>query len=132
MEDIVNDMVRRFLYIGIGMFIAEFLNNCFWNLAGLRQIYHMKEKYFALILKQEQGWFDSNNAYAFATKVQAHLEQIEMGLGEKFGLILRMTSQLISGLVIAFTSSWKLTLVMLCVSPFLALGNRTSISVAHV
>ena len=132
MEDIVNDMVRRFLYIGIGMFIAEFLNNCFWNLAGLRQIYHMKEKYFALILKQEQGWFDSNNAYAFATKVQAHIEQIEMGLGEKFGLILRMTSQLISGLVIAFTSSWKLTLVMLCVSPFLALGNRTSISVAHV
>ena len=132
MEAIVNDMVRRFLYIGIGMFIAEFLNNCFWNLAGLRQIYHMKEKYFALILKQEQGWFDSNNAYAFATKVQAHLEQIEMGLGEKFGLILRMTSQLISGLVIAFTSSWKLTLVMLCVSPFLALGNRTSISVAHV
>ena len=100
MEDIVNDMVRRFLYIGIGMFIAEFLNNCFWNLAGLRQIYHMKEKYFALILKQEQGWFDSNNAYAFATKVQAHLEQIEMGLGEKFGLILRMTSQLISGLAI--------------------------------
>lgn len=132
MEDIVNDMVRRFLYIGIGMFIAEFLNNCFWNFAGLRQIYHMKEKYFALILKQEQGWFDSNNAYAFATKVQAHLEQIEMGLGEKFGLILRMTSQLISGLIIAFTSSWKLTLVMLCVSPFLALGNRTSISVAHV
>ena len=49
MEDIVNDMVRRFLYIGIGMFIAEFLNNCFWNLAGLRQIYHMKEKYFTLI-----------------------------------------------------------------------------------
>ena len=28
-----------------------------------------------------------------------------------------MTSQLISGLVIAFTSSWKLTLVMLCVAP---------------
>ena len=76
MEDIVNDMVRRFLYIGIGMFIAEFLNNCFWNLAGLRQIYHMKEKYFALILKQEQGWFDSNNAYAFATKVQADRKSV--------------------------------------------------------
>ena len=52
MEDIVNDMVRRFLYIGIGMFITEFLNNCFWNLAGLRQIYHMKEKYFVLILNR--------------------------------------------------------------------------------
>ena len=30
-----------------------------------------------------------------------------------------MISQLISGLVIAFTSSWKLTLVMLCVAPFI-------------
>ena len=64
-------MVRKFLFIGIGMFFAEFLNNAMWNLAGLRQIHHMKEQYFYTILKQEQGWFDANNAFEFATKVQA-------------------------------------------------------------
>ena len=116
-KDKVDTMVRKFLFIGIGMFFAEFLNNAMWNLAGLRQIHHMKEQYFYTILKQEQGWFDANNAFEFATKVQAQLEQIELGLGEKFGLILQMTSQLVSGLVIALTSSWKLSLVMLCVSP---------------
>ena len=118
-KDKVDKMVMKFLYIGIGMFFAEFLNNCMWNLSGLRQIHHMKERYFYTILKQEQGWFDANNAFEFATKVQAQLEQIELGLGEKYGLILQMTSQLISGLIIAFTSSWKLTLVMLCVAPFI-------------
>ena len=85
-----------------------------WNLAGLRQIYHLKEKYFLTILKQEQGWFDANNAFEFATKVQAQLEQIELGLGDKFAQILQMVSQMIAGLIIAFTSSWKLTLVILC------------------
>ena len=30
-----------------------------------------------------------------------------------------MISQLISGLVIALTTSWKLTLVMICVAPFI-------------
>jgi hypothetical protein len=34
----------------------------------------MKINYFSLILKQEQGWFDENNAFEFATKVQAQLE----------------------------------------------------------
>lgn len=43
-KDTVDDMVKKFLYIGVGMFCAEFLNNCMWNLAGLRQIYHLKEK----------------------------------------------------------------------------------------
>ena len=117
--DTMDKMVKKFLYIGVGMFCAEFLNNCMWNLAGLRQIFHLKEKYFATILKQEQGWFDSNNAFEFATKVQAQLEQIELGLGDKFALILQMVAQLICGLVIAFISSWKLTLVMLCIAPFI-------------
>ena len=35
---------------------------------------------------QEQGWFDQNNAFEFATKVQVQLEQIELGVGEKFEL----------------------------------------------
>ena len=115
----IDNIVIKFLYIGIAMFFADFLNNSLWHLSGLRQIHNMKQKYFKLILSQEQSWFDINNAYEFATKVQAQLEQIEYGLGDKFGLIIQMCAQLISGLSIALSASWKLTLVMLCVSPFI-------------
>ena len=42
-----------------------------------------------------------------------------MGIGEKFGQILTMCSQCISSFIFAFITSWKLTLVMLCIAPFI-------------
>ena len=120
LEDFKHDadvIVKKFLYIGIGVFVLVFLNNFMWQYAGLRQMHHLKEKYFARILMQEQGWFDAHNAFEFATKVQVQIEQIEMGVGEKFGQVIEMVAQFISGLVIAFTTSWELTLIMLTLSP---------------
>ena len=113
----IDKMSKKFIYIGIGMFFANFLANFCWTYAGLRMVFHLKENYFSIILKQEQGWFDENNAYEFATKVQAQIEQVDLGVGDKLGTILQCIAQLITGLIIAFITSWKLTLVMLTVSP---------------
>ena len=112
--------VREFMYYGAASFVATFMSNFFWEYASLRQMHHLKEKYFARILMQEQGWFDKNNAYEFATKVQVQLEQIELGVGEKFGTIIECISTFVAGLIIAFFASWRLTLIILCVAPFLA------------
>ena len=112
--------VREFMIYGALSFVAAFMSNFFWEYAALRQMHHLKEKYFARILMQEQGWFDQNNAFEFATKVQVQLEQIELGVGEKFGTLVECASTFITGLIIAFFASWKLTLIILCVSPFLA------------
>ena len=85
-------------------------------------MHNLKEKYFSRILIQEQSWFDENNVYEFSTKVQVQLEQIELGIGEKFGTLLESIATLIAGLIISFFASWKLTLIVLCVAPFLALS----------
>ena len=114
--------VKEFMYYGIAAFVATFMSNFFWEYASLRQMHHLKEKYFARILMQEQGWFDQNNAYEFATKVQVQLEQIELGVGEKFGTIDECIATFVAGLIIAFFASWKLTLIILCVAPFLAIS----------
>ena len=117
LEDSLMDQVYKNLYIGFGMFASHFLMISMWNLSGQRQVYCLKRKYFSTILNQEQGWFDQHNTFEFATKVQAQLEQVELGLGEKIGNVLQFTSRVIGGLIIALTTSWKLTLVMLCVAP---------------
>ena len=114
----MNKQVKRFLIFGVIAYAANFLNVCFWTFSGERCLHQMKRNYFTSILSQEQGWFDAHNAFEFATKVQAQLEQVEMGLGDKCGLIIMMLSQCISGFVIAFITSWKITLVMLCIAPF--------------
>ena len=123
MRDIVrksmNKQIKRFLLFGVLAFVCNFLNVCFWSLVGQRCMHQMKRNYFTTILSQEQGWFDAHNAFEFATKVQAQLEQVEMGIGDKFGQIIMMLSQCVTGFVIAFITSWKITLVMLCVAPFI-------------
>ena len=126
--------IKRFLIIGVIMFAANFLSICFWTLVGSRMCHRLKRNYFTVLLNQEQGWFDANNAFEFATKVQAQLEQVEMGIGEKFGQILTMLSQCIISFVFAFLSSWKLALVMISISPlifinmyFLAVSLKTGI-----
>jgi ATP-binding cassette subfamily B (MDR/TAP) protein 1 len=118
----IDKKVRIYLIMGVAMFLSHFLMTFMWALSALRQMHHLKEKYFATILKQEQGWFDENNAYEFSTKVQAQLEQIELGVGDKFGVLIQLISQVITGLIVSFITSWKLTLVMLVVIPFTILS----------
>ena len=118
-NDKVDTMVRKLMIIGASMFIAAGLSKFLWNYVGMRQMHHLKKKYFSLILRQEQGWFDANNAYEFSTKVQAQFEQISLGVGDKFGLTLQTGSMMLTGLIIAFYKSWLLTLVMLSISPLI-------------
>ena len=118
-DDEIDKMVTKLMIIGASMFFAFGLSKFLWSYVGMRQIHHLKEKYFSLILRQEQGWFDANNAFEFSTKVQAQFEQISLGVGDKFGLTLQTISMLITGLIIAFYKSWLLTLVMLSISPLI-------------
>ena len=120
-SDAFDKQIKRFLILGAIAFFSNFLHICFWSLMGNRMCHRLKRQYFQIILQQEQGWFDANNPYEFATKVQAQLEQVEFGIGEKFGVILQMTSQCVAGFVIAFILSWEITLVMLTVLPFVAI-----------
>ena len=118
-EDTMDEQVKKQLMYGALSFVCNFFSVCFWSLIGNRCVYNMKKKYFTVILSQEQGWFDSNNAFEFSTKVQAQLDQVEQGIGDKIGLVLTMIAQCIIGFIFAFISSWKLTLVMLCVAPLI-------------
>ena len=114
-----NTQIKRFLYFGAIAFVCNFLAICFWSYVGSRMCHRLKRNYFTIILSQEQGWFDANNAFEFATKVQAQLEQIEFGVGEKLGLVIQMFSSCIISFIFAFIISWKIALIMLVVAPFI-------------
>ena len=85
--DIARKMVYRFIYIGVICFFSNFIGGLSIGYSGLRQIHNLKKNYFKIILNQEQSWFDENNSFELSTKVQIQLEQIELGLGDKYGLV---------------------------------------------
>ena len=75
-DDEVDKMVTKLMIIGASMFIAFGLSKFLWNYVGMRQMHHLKEKYFSLILRQEQGWFDANNAFEFRQKFKHNLNKL--------------------------------------------------------
>jgi len=111
--------IKRFFIFGAIAFVCNFLAICFWSYIGFRMCHRLKRNYFTVILSQEQGWFDAHNAFEFATKVQAQLEQIEFGTGDKLGQVIQQFSSCIIAFVFAFVISWKIGLIMLCVAPFI-------------
>ena len=117
-----DDQFKKYFIIGACMAVCNFLMVFLWSYLSLRQIHWLKMNYFRIILNQEQGWFDANNTFEFATKVQAQLEQIELGLGDRLGQFIMMITEVIAGFLLAFISSWKLTLILLICFPFIIAG----------
>ena len=113
----MNSNIKKQLIFGSIELVGNIMGYGFFGLLSKRCIYNFKKKYFSLILSQEQAWFDSANVFEFATKIQAQIEYIEVGLGSRLGNILMDFFIGIASFIFAFFGSWKLSLVLLCFSP---------------
>ena len=113
----MNSNIKKQLIFGSCELVGNIIGYGFFGLLSKRCLYNFRKKYFSLILSQEQAWFDSTNVYEFATKIQAQLEYMDLGLGNRLGNILMDFFIGLSAFVFAFFGSWKLSLVLLCFSP---------------
>ena len=121
-EEPVNKLIYYFVILGIFTFIMNFFMLFMWGYSALRQMNFFKKNYFELILSQEQSWFDENNAYEFSSKIQSQIEQIELGIGDRFGQIILMIAEILSGFLVGFMTSWKLTLIICSSFPIIILS----------
>ena len=115
--DNVKKVYTNYLILGTILFMANFIQAFGWQYSAFRQIHTLKNNYFNLIMSQEQSYFDNNNAFELVTKVQTQIENIECGLGDKFGFVIQKIFTVISGLVISFLVNVKLSLIVLTISP---------------
>ena len=113
----IEKIILRYLILGGILFTSNFLQAFCWQYSAFLQIYRLKENYFSLIMSQEQAFFDNSNSFELVTKVQNQLEQIELGLGDKFGYIIQMCFTVLTGIIISFLVSYKLSLIVLTVAP---------------
>ena len=122
-KDTLNSNIKKQLIYGTIALSDNFIAYFFIGLLGIRCLYTFKKRYFKIIFAQEQGFFDSTNIYEFASKIQAQLEFIETGLGDVFvDLVIKLCIS-IGCLILAVFGSWKLTLVVLCLEPFMIISG---------
>jgi ATP-binding cassette subfamily B (MDR/TAP) protein 1 len=78
--ELITELCKKYIYIGIGMFLAGTLMVCCWSYSGRRIANHIKEEYFLIMMRQEQAWFDQQEIFEFSTKIQNQTKIIENGV----------------------------------------------------
>ncbi|CDQ94464.1 unnamed protein product, partial [Oncorhynchus mykiss] len=70
-------------------------------------------------MQQEIGWFDVNETGELNTRLTDDIYKINEGIGDKVGMLIQSFTTFVASFIIGFSKGWKLTLVILAVSPVL-------------
>uniref|UniRef100_A0A0N5AI25 ABC-type xenobiotic transporter n=1 Tax=Syphacia muris TaxID=451379 RepID=A0A0N5AI25_9BILA len=122
MDDFHDDIITcclKYVYLGCGMFVAAALQVLTYLVACENMNDRLRRKFFLAVLRQDIAWYDENQSGTLTTKLFDNLERIKEGTGDKVALLVQCVSQFFAGYVVAFTYDWKLTLIMMSLSPFM-------------
>ncbi|XP_009280328.2 PREDICTED: ATP-binding cassette sub-family B member 5 [Aptenodytes forsteri] len=111
-----------YYYIGIGcaVLILSIIQVWTFLIAAVRQTARIRQKFFFAVLHQEMAWFDTTQIGMLNTRLTDDINTIHEGIGDKICIFVQFFATFLAGIIIGFIHGWKLTLVILSVSPLLA------------
>uniref|UniRef100_M0R4J2 Bile salt export pump n=1 Tax=Rattus norvegicus TaxID=10116 RepID=M0R4J2_RAT len=123
--DIESEMIKfSGIYAGVGMtvLILGYFQIRLWVITGARQIRRMRKIYFRRIMRMEIGWFDCTSVGELNSRFADDIEKINDAIADQLAHFLQRMSTAMCGLLLGFYRGWKLTLVILAVSPLIGIG----------
>ncbi|XP_064300530.1 ATP-binding cassette sub-family B member 5 isoform X3 [Phalacrocorax carbo] len=121
--DIEGEMTKfAYYYVGIGCAVLILSTIQVWTflIAATRQTARIRQKFFFAVLHQEMAWFDTTQIGTLNTRLTDDINTIHEGIGDKICIFVQFFATFMAGIIIGFIHGWKLTLVILSVSPLLA------------
>uniref|UniRef100_A0A9J7YMR1 ATP-binding cassette sub-family B member 5 n=1 Tax=Cyprinus carpio carpio TaxID=630221 RepID=A0A9J7YMR1_CYPCA len=119
-EDKMTEHAYYFVAIGAAVLILGTFQVMLFLLTAAKQTKRIREKYFHAILHQQMSWFDMHQIGELNIRLTDNINTINDGLGDKICVFVQFFCTFIAGLIIGLIYGWKLTLVILAVSPLLA------------
>ncbi|CEF61347.1 LP14331p [Strongyloides ratti] len=110
-----------YVYLGFAMFIAAFIQVLCFQISCENVNHIIKKKFLYATMRQNIAWYDKNSSGSLNTKMFDNLERVKEGTGDKMGLLVQFVAQFFGGYIIAFTYDWRLTLIMMALSPFMVI-----------
>ncbi|KAI4350799.1 hypothetical protein L6164_005214 [Bauhinia variegata] len=110
-----------FVYLGLAAMVVAFMEGYCWSKTSERQVMRIRYKYLESVLRQEVGFFDSQEATTsqIINSISKDTSLIQEVLSEKVPLFLMHSSSFISGIIFSAFFSWRLALVALPTLVFL-------------
>lgn len=108
------------LFAALGLMTA--LRVYLFDVAGERVVADLRRKLYSSLVRQEVAFFDSRRTGELINRLSADTSLIQDAVTTDASMVLRFGVALIGSLTIMTIASWRLTLVMLAVVPFVAIG----------
>ncbi|XP_045698387.1 bile salt export pump isoform X2 [Phyllostomus hastatus] len=123
--DIESEMIKFSGYYAgtaVAVLITGYIQICFWVIASARQIQKMRKFYFRKIMRMEIGWFDCNSVGELNTRFSDDINKINDAIADQMAIFIQRMTTSICGFLLGFFQGWKLTLVIISVSPLIGIG----------
>lgn len=114
----VEQMLGLFVLVGLFGFLRSWL----FTLAGERVVARLRRDLYERIVEQEIGFFDAQRTGELLNRLSSDTNVIQNGVTVNISMALRFFVQALGSLAVLVWTSWQLTLVMLAVVPFVAIG----------
>lgn len=125
----VSRLALYFLLIAIGASALTFAEVSLVGLATERMMRRLRAAYCANLLRLDFAWYDTHRAPEAVSRLAEATVTMSTGL-DKVATALRYIATLICGIAIGFSTSWKLTLVIMACAPLFAVALATLIIIA--
>ncbi|OQR88609.1 ATP-binding Cassette (ABC) Superfamily, partial [Thraustotheca clavata] len=132
-EDLTGDELKHkallwgagFLVLGAVSAIAISVQNHQFAIASERLTSRVRALYFSSMLRQDMAWFDDKNhtSGALATRLASDVSVVNTMTTATLNAVLVTFASFLLAFIIAFFYSWRMTLILLVVIPFLAFSG---------
>ncbi|EFJ32986.1 ATP-binding cassette transporter [Selaginella moellendorffii] len=113
-----------FVYLGLVILVAAWLEVSCWTYTGERQSSRMRTHYLKAMLSQDVGFFDTDATTGeIVIGISSDTALVQEAIGPKAGNYVHYMARFFAGFAVGFTSVWQLTLLTLAVVPAIAVAG---------
>ncbi|KDP28335.1 hypothetical protein JCGZ_14106 [Jatropha curcas] len=114
-----------FVIIGVVSLLVVPSQYYFFAVAGSRLIQRIRSICFEKVVHMEVGWFDepAHSSGAIGARLSADAAKVRALVGDALAQLVQNIASAVAGLVIAFTASWQLALIILVLIPLIGVNG---------
>jgi len=112
-----------FFLLGGGAMLGHFAQHTAFAWAGEKLTRRIRVMVYGSVMRQEVGWFDqpSNSPGRLATRLATDAALLKATTGDQLGVTVQAMFALVGAIVISFTASWAMSLIVLGLFPVIVI-----------
>ena len=88
-----NRIAVEMLYVGVACFVGAWMAEAGFKTSGMRQGAAWRKLYLTSIIRQDVGWYDTNNPSELSSRIAESTQALEEGISSKVSIGIRYGSQ---------------------------------------